>query len=114
MHREFTLRAAKAGKHVLTEKPMANNSAEARDMIAGCKEAGVKLMVAYRCQYEPNNRAAIELVRSGELGPLRFIEATNMQTMGPRNQWRFRKALAGGGALPDIGIYCLNAALPDG
>ncbi|HEX2528914.1 MAG TPA: Gfo/Idh/MocA family oxidoreductase [Geminicoccus sp.] len=110
LHRDFTLRAANAGKHVLTEKPMANNSAEARDMIEGCRRARVKLMVAYRCQYEPNNRAAIEMVRGGELGGLRFIEATNTQTMGPGNQWRFRKALTGGGALPDIGIYCLNAA----
>ncbi|HEV7253468.1 MAG TPA: Gfo/Idh/MocA family oxidoreductase [Mesorhizobium sp.] len=110
MHRDFTMRAAQAGKHVMSEKPMANNSAEARDMIGACKAAGVKLMVAYRCQYEPYNREAIKIFRSGALGRARQIEATNVQTMGPADQWRFNRALAGGGALPDIGIYCLNAA----
>ncbi|WP_037459419.1 Gfo/Idh/MocA family protein [Skermanella stibiiresistens] len=110
MHREYVTRAAKAGKHVLCEKPMANNSAEARDMIAACDQAGVKLMIAYRCQYEPYNRETIQRMRSGELGAARFIEATNTQVMGPADQWRFKKALAGGGALPDIGLYCLNTA----
>ncbi|WP_247887210.1 Gfo/Idh/MocA family oxidoreductase [Azospirillum sp. SYSU D00513] len=110
LHREYVLRAAKAGKHVMCEKPMANNSAEAREMTAACDAAGVKLMIAYRCQYEPNNREVIRLVRSGAMGAPRFIEATNTQTMGTGDQWRFRKALAGGGALPDIGLYCLNTA----
>jgi len=110
LHRDFVLRAARAGKHVLCEKPMANNSAEARDMIAACAQAGRHLMIAYRCQYEPYNRAATRLARSGELGPVRLIEATNLQNMGLGDQWRFKGALAGGGALPDVGIYCLNAA----
>ncbi len=110
MHRDFVLRAAKAGKHVLTEKPMANGSAEAREMIAACEAAKVKLMVAYRCQYEPYNREVVRLFRSGELGRARIIQAANTQTMGPADQWRFDKALAGGGALPDIGLYCLNGA----
>ncbi|WP_247881029.1 Gfo/Idh/MocA family protein [Skermanella sp. TT6] len=110
LHREFVMRAAKAGKHVMCEKPMANNSAEARDMVAACDQAGVKLMVAYRCQYEPYNRETIQRVRSGDMGAARFIEATNTQVMGPGDQWRFSKALAGGGALPDIGLYCLNTA----
>lgn len=110
MHREFVARAAKAGKHVLCEKPMANTSAEAREMIAACEAAKVRLMIAYRCQYEPYNREAARLFRSGELGRARIIQAANTQTMGPANQWRFDKALAGGGALPDIGLYCLNGA----
>ncbi|MGF7211249.1 putative dehydrogenase [Skermanella aerolata] len=110
LHRDFVIRAAKAGKHVMCEKPMANSSQEARDMIAACKQAGVRLMVAYRCQYEPYNREVIQRVRSGDMGAARIIEATNTQVMGPGDQWRFRKALAGGGALPDIGLYCLNTA----
>ncbi|MBP2296546.1 Gfo/Idh/MocA family protein [Azospirillum rugosum] len=110
LHRDYVLRAAKARKHVLCEKPMATSTAEAREMTAACDAAGVRLMVAYRCQYEPYNREVIRLVRSGELGAVRFIEATNTQTMGTADQWRFRKALAGGGALPDIGLYCLNSA----
>ncbi|USQ71813.1 Gfo/Idh/MocA family oxidoreductase [Roseomonas mucosa] len=97
MHREYTLRAAAIGRHVLCEKPMANTAAEAQEMVEACARAGVRLMVAYRCQYEPYNRAAIALVRSGELGRLRFIEATNVQANGPGPQWRYSKALAGEG-----------------
>ena len=82
MHREFVVRAAKAGKHVLCEKPMANTSGEARDMIAACEAAKVRLMIAYRCQYEPYNREAVRLFRSGELGRARIIQAANTQTMG--------------------------------
>jgi len=108
-HREFTERCAAIGKHVLCEKPMANTPEDAAAMVAACERARVRLMIAYRCQYEPTNREAIRLVRSGELGKLRFIEATNVQSSGTAPQWRFSRALAGGGALPDIGLYCLNA-----
>ena len=110
LHRHQVLTLATAGKHVLCEKPMANTSDEARDMVAACRKANVKLMVAYRCQYEPYNREAIRLVRSGRYGAVRIIEATNMQVQGPADQWRLKAALAGGGALPDIGLYCLNGA----
>ena len=65
LHREHVTAAAGVGKHVLCEKPMATSSAEARVMVAACEAAGVKLMVAYRCQNEPYNRRAIDLVRSG-------------------------------------------------
>jgi len=109
MHREYTVRAAAMGKHVLCEKPMANTAAEAQEMVDACEKADVRLMIAYRCQYEPYNRAAIEIARSGELGKLRFIQATNVQANGPGPQWRYSKRLAGGGALYDIGLYCLNA-----
>ncbi len=110
LHHEHVLAAAAAGKHVLCEKPMANTSQEARDMVAACRQAGVKLMIAYRCQYETYNRAAIDLVRSGTLGGVRIIEATNTQVQGPGEQWRMKAGMAGGGALPDIGLYCLNGA----
>lgn len=107
-HRDHVLAAAAAGKHVLCEKPMANSSAEAREMIAACNAAKVKLMIAYRIQYEPHNREVTRLVRSGEFGKPRLIQAFNGQTTGLPEQWRLKKPLAGGGALPDIGIYCLN------
>ncbi len=110
LHREHVGAAAAAGKHVLCEKPMANTSAEARAMVEACRVGGVKLMIAYRCQYEPYNREAIRLVRSGDLGRVRLIEASNTQVQGPRDQWRLKAGLAGGGALPDIGLYCLNSA----
>ena len=108
LHRRDVLAAAGAGKHVLCEKPMARNSREARDMIAACERASVKLMIAYRCQYEPYNRRARELYRSGEHGAGRLIEASNSQDHGDPAQWRSDKALAGGGSLLDIGLYCLN------
>ena len=110
LHLEQVQAAAAAGKHVLCEKPMANNAEEARAMIAACDAAGVKLMIAYRCQYEPYNRAAIDLVRSGTLGAVRLIDATNTQVQGPADQWRMKAGMAGGGVLPDIGLYCLNGA----
>ena len=108
VHRDNVLAAAEAGKHVLCEKPMAVNSAEAREMIAACARAKLRLMIAYRCQYEPFNRAVVRLVRAGQFGKPRLIQAFNGQTSGLPEQWRLRRALAGGGALPDIGLYCLN------
>jgi predicted dehydrogenase len=112
MHREYVERAAAAGKHVLCEKPMATSVADARAMTAACARAGVKLMVAYRCQYEPNHRRIQALVRGGTLGKLVTMSAHNVQAVAenaPR-QWRHKKAMAGGGSLVDIGLYCLNAA----
>ncbi|WP_236728931.1 Gfo/Idh/MocA family protein [Methylobacterium sp. WSM2598] len=108
LHRDHVLAAAAAGKHVLCEKPMAASSAEARTMIDACATAGVKLMIAYRCQYETHNREVTRLTRGGALGRPKLIEAINTQTMSLPEQWRLRRALAGGGALPDIGLYCLN------
>ena len=108
VHRGDVVAAAGAGKHVLCEKPMAASSAEARAMIAACEAADVRLMIAYRCQYEPYNREVTRLARTGELGKPRMIQAFNGQTTGLPEQWRLKKALAGGGALPDIGLYCLN------
>lgn len=110
MHAEQVRQAARVGKHVLCEKPMANNSAEAEAMIAACKAAGVLLMVAYRCQYEPFNQEVTRMARSGEFGALKIIEAHNGQVQDSAGQWRHDGRLAGGGALPDIGLYCLNFA----
>ena len=108
VHRDNVLAAAQAGKHVLCEKPMAVNSAQAREMIAACEKAGLRLMIAYRCQYEPFNREVVRITRAAEFGRPRLIQAFNGQTSGLPEQWRLRRALAGGGALPDIGLYCLN------
>ncbi len=112
LHREFVERAARAGKNVMCEKPFATNSADCRAMIATCKAANVKLMVAYRAQYEPFNLEAIRISRSGELGKIVNIVADHgrpVDTSDPADQWRLQKALSGGGPLPDIGIYSLNA-----
>jgi predicted dehydrogenase len=113
LHREFTGRAAKAGKHVLCEKPMATSVADCQAMIDACKAADRRLMIAYRIQYEPLNRQVRDWVRDGStLGAIKLIDMANCQNQSKENihQWRHVKALAGGGALPDIGLYCLNSA----
>ena len=108
LHLEQVGHAARLKKHVLCEKPMANNSADAQAMVDACKTAGVTLMIAYRMQYEPHAREVTRLVRSGVLGALKMIEAHNGQVQDQQSQWRHDGPLAGGGALPDIGIYGLN------
>ncbi len=108
-HAEFTIRAAKAGKHVLCEKPMATTVADSRAMIAACAAANKKLMIAYRCQLEPVNLKAIELIRSGALGQVQAIESGHGFNISA-GEWRLNKKLAGGGPLMDVGIYSLNAA----
>lgn len=108
MHAEYTIRAAKAGKHVLCEKPMATSVEESEKMIRACKAANRKLMIAYRCQYEPTNLRAIQMIRDGKLGTIQAIESANgfNEKMG---EWRLDRKLAGGGPLMDVGIYSLNA-----
>ena len=108
MHAEYAIRAAKAGKHVLCEKPMSTNVADAEAMIAACKAARVKLMIAYRCHYEPTNLKAIHLIRKGALGQVQAIESSFGFNIAP-GEWRLSKKLAGGGPLFDVGIYSLNA-----
>src|SRR5215475_2672060 len=110
MHCEYTVRGLQAGKHVLTEKPMANTPAECQQMIDAGRKANRKLMVAYRCRYEPYNQEAIRVARSNELGTTKVILADAGFNMGDPNQWRLKKDLAGGGSLMDIGIYALQAA----
>jgi predicted dehydrogenase len=108
MHKEFTIRGAKAGKHILCEKPMANSAAECRQMIKACKQANVKLMIAYRIQYQPHNLKLREMIKTEQFGKVKYIEAANGQSSANPQHWRHVAAMAGGGALPDIGIYCLN------
>lgn len=110
LHREQVEAAARVKKHVLCEKPMANDAVDAQAMVDACKKVGVTLMVAYRAQYEPHIREAIRILRSGEFGALKLIEAHNGQVQDRQSQWRHDGPLAGGGALPDIGLYCLNFA----
>lgn len=110
MHPEYTIRGHQAGKHVLSEKPMATTPAECQAMIDAAGKAGKKLMVAYRCRYEPFNKEMIRMAREQELGPVKVIVADHGFNIGDPNQWRLKKALAGGGSLMDIGIYSLQAA----
>ncbi|MGW8205203.1 Gfo/Idh/MocA family protein (plasmid) [Sphingomonas bisphenolicum] len=109
LHAEYAIRAAKAGKHVMCEKPMATSVADCQAMIAACRQAGKKLMIGYRSRFEPYNRLAIDLARSGHVGPTRLITAEHGFPIKP-DQWRLDKPLSGGGSMMDIGIYSLNAA----
>ncbi|AFN56489.1 glucose-fructose oxidoreductase [Zymomonas mobilis] len=111
LHAEFAIRAFKAGKHVMCEKPMATSVADCQRMIDAAKAANKKLMIGYRCHYDPMNRAAVKLIRENQLGKLGMVTTDNSDVMDqndPAQQWRLRRELAGGGSLMDIGIYGLN------
>jgi len=108
MHKEFTVRAARAGLHVLCEKPMAVDARECEQMIRAAHRANVKLMIGYRLHFERANLEAVQLARSGKLGGLRFFSSEfSMQVREDNIRLEREK---GGGPLYDIGIYCINAA----
>jgi len=109
MHAEFTIRAAQAGKHVLCEKPMAISSAECRRMIDACKQANVRLMIAYRVHYDPMWQQIRTLARSGAIGQIRGFQG-GFYGIKEGVDWRLDRKLSGGGSLMDLGIYPLNAA----
>lgn len=114
LHAEWAERAFAAGKHVMCEKPMALSAAECERMIAASERAGRKLMIGYRCHFEPYNRAAMELAANRTLGDLRLIRTEHSYRLGPdtpATNWRVAAAQTGGGPLEDYGIYGLQAAL---
>jgi glucose-fructose oxidoreductase len=100
------VRAARAGVHVLSEKPLAVTEQECQDIIEACAENRVKLMTAYRLHFEKANLEAIRLLRSGRIGDPRVFQSLFTMQVKPGNI-RLQKAL-GGGTLYDIGIYCIN------
>jgi predicted dehydrogenase len=124
MHREYTVRAAKAGKHVICEKPMAVSSQECREMIEACSKAGVQLAVGYRLHYEPYNLEMKRLGQEKVFGPVRYVEAglgyktINFEPANAGNDfdindpsvWRLNRRWSGGGALMNLGVYCLQAS----
>ncbi len=112
-HAAFTVQAATAGKHVLCEKPMATSVAECQQMIDACRSNHVRLMIAYRKYFEPAALDLKLLVDSGKLGRLKIIHSSFSIYLRPgdgRPAWHFDRRLAGGGALPDVGVYCVNTA----
>src|SRR5262249_13148125 len=108
MHAEYTIRAARAGVHVLCEKPMAVTVAECESMIAACRRNRVKLMIAYRLHFDDLTLRVIDLVRKGHIGDARFFNSSFGLTVR-RGNIRTEPKL-GGGTLYDIGVYCINAA----
>jgi predicted dehydrogenase len=108
LHCEYAVRAARAGVHVLCEKPLALTEDECRRMAAAASESGVKLMTAYRLHFERANLEAGEIARSGRIGEPRLLTSTFCTPVEP-GDIRARRA-TGGGTFWDIGIYCINAA----
>jgi predicted dehydrogenase len=108
MHAEYSIRAARAGVHVLCEKPMAVSERECQAMIRAAQKHKVKLMIAYRLHFEEANLKAIEIAKSGKLGETRFFSSVfglQVKEGNIRTQ-----AELGGGTLYDLGVYCINAA----
>ena len=109
LHPEHAIAAAWAGKHVISEKPMANSVSDCNAMMAACRAAGVKLSVGYRLQFEPHYDELKRLARTKEFGPFTKMAGGLSFTMR-KMEWRAQKALAGGGPLMDLGIYAVQAA----
>jgi predicted dehydrogenase len=110
LHHDQVIRVAKAGKHVICEKPMALNAKEGAAMIAACKQASVKLLVGYRMHFEPKTLEVIRMRNEGELGKILFFQGLCGFKIGNPSQWRLNRQLAGGGSMMDIGIYAINGA----
>lgn len=110
LHQDQALRVAAAGKHVISEKPMALNAREGQEMVDGCRKAGVKLLVGYRMHFEPLTLEVLKMRRDGEFGQLRFFQGQSGFRIGDPTQWRLNRSLSGGGAMMDIGIYAINGA----
>jgi predicted dehydrogenase len=107
-HLEHSLAAAAAGKHVFCEKPLEISVERCQQLIDGVKKAGKQLGVGYRCQFEPNHLECVRIAKEKVLGDLKIIDANFGFAIGDPTQWRLKRDLAGGGALMDVGIYCLQ------
>lgn len=109
LHPEFTIRAAKLGKHVISEKPMAASAADCESMIAAAKSAKVQLGIGYRLHYEPHHLEMVRALKAKELGPIQKMSGGFGYVMRQRES-RITRSLSGGGPLMDVGIYVLHSA----
>jgi predicted dehydrogenase len=110
-HEKYAVAAAKAGKHVLCEKPLAATVQQARNMVATCRRNKVLFMTAYRKYFEPSSLALKKMIKTGELGRIDVIHTlfTELRVFGDSSPaWLFSKKLCGGGPLTDLGVYCIN------
>lgn len=108
MHAEYVVRAAQAGKHVICEKLMALSVEECNQMINACNKAGKMLSIGYRLHFDPYNLDMVRLGTQKVYGNLKSIQAGDGFTSGDPTQWRLKKAMAGGGQLQDVGVYCIQ------
>lgn len=109
MHKEYTIRALEAGKHVICEKPFALNATEAMEMIRISKKVKKELFVGYRLHYEPHHLHLIDICKKEEYGKLKIINAAFGFNMRNKDHWKLKKSF-GGGALMDVGVYAIQAA----
>lgn len=110
LHHDEVIRVAKAGKHVICEKPMGLNAKQGQEMADACSKAGVKLLVGYRMHFEPHTLEIVRMRNAGDFGKILFFQGLCGFAIGNPDQWRLNKELAGGGSLMDIGIYAVNGA----
>lgn len=109
MHMEYTIRAAKAGKHVWCEKPMAVTVEECQAMINACKENNVSLAIGYRCQHEPNTQAFQEIVKNEKLGKVIGVDCAAGYRENRTDHWKQKREM-GGGVIYDMGVYAIQGA----
>ncbi len=112
MHADFSIRAAKAGKHVICEKPMAVSVEECDAIIKACEKEKVKLAVGYRMQSDPYTKEVKKYVQEKTFGDVLFVssDAGYISTGNP-DQWRLDKSLSGGGALMNMGVYAIQTSI---
>lgn len=112
MHADFSIRAAKAGKHVICEKPMAVSVEECDAIIDACEKAGVKLSVGYRMQSDPYTKEVKKYVAEKTFGDVKFVSSdAGYISQGNPDQWRLNKKLSGGGALMNMGVYSIQTSI---
>jgi glucose-fructose oxidoreductase len=109
MHAEYTIRAAKAGKHVWCEKPMAMTVEECQSMIDACKANNVSLSIGYRCQHEPNTQAFQKIVKEGSLGKVLQVDCAAGYKEGRTDHWKQKREM-GGGVIYDMGVYAIQGS----
>jgi predicted dehydrogenase len=114
MHAEYSIRAAQAGKHVICEKPMANNVEDCEKMINACKQAGKKLSIGYRLYFDPFHIKMMELGQHQTYGNINQMSSGFAFNLTNPNAWRLNKELAGGGPLVDLGIYSIEGSIYTG
>src|SRR5580700_2213936 len=110
-HEKYAVAAAKAGKHVLCEKPLAATVKQARNMVATCKRNKVRFMTAYRKYFEPSTVTLKKMIAQGDLGRIDVIHTLfgEFRPFGDNSPgWLFSRELSGGGPLMDLGVYCVN------
>jgi len=111
MHSEYTVRGAQAGKHMISEKPMATSVKDAQAMVDACKKAGKKLSIGYRLHFEPYNQEIMHIGQNEVFGPVTSINGANGFTIHDPTRWRLDKKMAGGGPLMDMGIYVVQSSI---